>query len=46
MTAREFVRYMPAEDAVALCWAQLVAIVGEQEASEMVGFLDLSEVQP
>ena len=32
------------ERVISVCWAQLVALVGEEEASEMVSFQDVSEV--
>ena len=35
-----------AEHVAALCFAQLVALVGDREAVEMVSYQDLSEVAP
>lgn len=32
------------EQVIIVCWAALVAMVGEQEANEMVAYQDLSEV--
>ena len=42
----EFEPTETATSVAALCFAQLVALVGDREAVEMVSYQDLSEVAP